>query len=223
MKLQTSFFTVLSLLALVFAESREHMDMHHRMDDLVDSVKEAVHEVDAAGQKREVVDLGQSLHLLEKKFTSLRSALAHELGAKATSMTSNSAVARNLVDRSTELVKGVVVQRDELQHLISDVKEVDSAIRSLKDGLSNFEKDVTELDRVIGDLHLSHNELTATHEEAKDRLHEVMRDAGQTSTNASSHSMFYLALLVEIAAFVGFLYLKRRGGTLAHKAYGKFG
>ena len=196
--------------------------MQNRMKDMVHAVEGAVHDAEAAKSNREVVDLGQSLHLLETKFSGLREALAQELGAKSSKMHSHSGVARELMDQSTDLVKGIVNQREELRRLSSDVKEVDSAIRALREGLNTFEKDVNDLNRLAGDLHVSHNELSVTHEEARDRVREVIVDV-EGSKNSSSHGLLYAAILIEFAVFVGFLYFKRPGGALAHKAYGKFG
>lgn len=198
--------------------------MHHSMDDLVDSVKQAVHNVEIAGEKKEVVDLGQSLHLLESKFAGLRAALSAELGSKATKFSSNAQVAKELMDRSSDLVRGIVAQRDELRKLSGDVKEIDSAIRAFREGLLNFEKDSGELAKVISDLHGSHRELRAAHEEAKTSVKEMIADPNYNKNlKGGGHNVFYILLLIEIILFVGFLYLKRPGSTVAHKAYGKYG
>lgn len=197
-------------------------DMRHRMNDLVDSVKGAVHDAESAGKKREVVDLGQSLHLLESKFSGLRQALQQELGVKSSTLASSSAVATELVDRSNTLIRNIVSQREDLRKLAGDVKEVDSAIRALREGLSKFERDASELNKLMGELHVSHNELRSAHEEAHSSVKELMADSHEV-VRKSTHGLFYAILLLEIASLVAFVYFKRPGGQLSHKAYGKFG
>lgn len=213
----------LLFLTLYLSAIAAGQDVRNRMNEFVDSVKDAVKEAESANNKREVVDLGQSLHLLESKFASLRSALSQELGAKSSKLVSHSGASKELMDQSTDLVRGVVSQREELRRLSSDVKEVDSAVRALRAGLDNFEKDVAELGKVMSDLHVSHNELTATHDETKERMREVIADRNDKHMRGGGHGFLVFALLVEIVIFVAFLYFKRPGGALAHKAYGKFG
>lgn len=196
--------------------------MRHRMNDLVDSVNTAVHDAEAAGKKREVVDLGQSLNLLESKFAGLRQALRQEMGAKSSKLESHTVVAQELMDKSNELIRNIVKQRDDLRKLVGDVKEVDSAVRALREGLTNFEKDAAELSRVMGDLHVSHNDLQSAHEEAHSSVKELMADSHEV-VSKSTHGLFYVVLLIEIASLVAFVYFKRPGGHVAHKAYGKFG
>lgn len=203
-------------------------DMHLRMDELVDSVKHAVEDAEAAGRKREVVDLGQTLHLLESKFAGLRTALQQELGGKAAKFASHGNVAKELMDRSTDLVHGIVGQRDELRRLARDLKEVDSAIRAIREGMVNFEREVSDLSKVIADLHVSHNELTDAHEETKSSVQELMADStnlgpGGKKGASSTHALLYLLVMAEIAILVLYLYMKRPGSSMAHKAYGKFG
>lgn len=194
------------------------------MDDLVDTVKQAVHNVETAGEKKEVVDLGQSLHLLETKFAGLRAALSAELGAKASKFTSHEQVSKDLMARSSDLVRGIVEQREELKKLAGDVKEVDSAIRAFREGLLDFERDAAELAKIVSDLHASHKELHAAHQEARTSVKEMITDPHYNKNiKGGKHGMFYVLLLVEIAVFVAFLYFKRPGSAAAHKAYGKYG
>lgn len=198
--------------------------MHHRMDELVDSVREAVHEAEAAGARKEVVDLGQSLSLLETKFAGLRAALSAELGAKSKKFSSNADVAKELMDRSSELVRVIVDQRNELKQLSGDIKQVDSAIRAFKEGLMNFERDAAELSKIVSSLHVSQNELRSSHEEARTTVTELVEDQKNIAKAGSGrHILFYALLMIEIALFVGFLYLKRPGSAMTHKAYGKYG
>ncbi|PXF44660.1 hypothetical protein BWQ96_05602 [Gracilariopsis chorda] len=203
-------------------QQQQQQQVRDEMNEFVNTVKHAVNEAESASNKKDVVDLGQSLAMLEKKFSSLRSALAQELGAKAPNLASNNAVAKELMDKSTNLVQGVVTQREELRRLSSDVKQVDSAIRALKEGVKKFETEVSDLHRVVADLHVSHNEMSAVHDEAKEKLKEVVADAHHMA-QTSTHSLLYILVAAEVAGFVLYLYVKRPASSFAHKAYGKFG
>lgn len=203
-------------------QHQQQQQVRDEMNQFVNTVKHAVDDAESAANKKDVVDLGQSLAMLEKKFSSLRAALAQELGAKAPNLASNNQVAKELMEKSTNLVQGVVTQREELRRLSSDVKQVDSAIRALKEGLSKFEGEVSDLHRVVADLHVSHNEMSAVHDEAKDKLKEVVADA-HAMAQSKTHGVLYFLVAMEVAAFVVFLYFKRPASSLAHKAYGKFG
>ncbi|CAN8064793.1 unnamed protein product [Agarophyton chilense] len=200
----------------------QQKQVRDRMNEFADTMRHAVDDAEAANKKKDVVDLGQSLNLLETKFASLRSALAHELGARSPQFESNNQVAKQIMDKSSGLVQGVVSQREELRRLSSDIKEVDSAIRALREGLTTFEKDVGELHRVIADLHVSHNEMSSVHDETKEKLKEVVADAHHIA-RTGTHWVLYLIIILELGVFVGYLYYKKPVGTLAHKAYGKFG
>ena len=205
------------------SKSADEAEVRHRMDEFVDTMRDTVHEAESANRKREVIDLGQSLHLLENKFAGLRAALAQELGAKSEKFQSHGNIAKELMDKNADLVQHVVSQREELRSLESDIKVVDTAIRSLKDALTNFEKDIADLRTIARDLHSSTGELAASHDDAKMRLKDVVHDAKSKKNTQGGHLWMYIAILVEMAALVAYLYMKKPGGAVAHKAYGKFG
>lgn len=218
---QLASFSVILLILPSFITCSPNDQMHRQMDDLVSSVKSAVEDLDS---KREVVDLGQSLHLLETKFSSLRAALSAEVNSRSKQFTSNANVAKELMDRAADLVRGTIAQRDEIKKLSSDVKQVDSAIRAFKEGVVNFERDAKELERIVQDLHLSHNDLQLSHEEAKSSVRDLITEHGKRSKSSSStHWWFWVLLMIEVMLFVGFLYIRRPASTFAHKAYGKYG
>lgn len=205
------------------AKQGNQQEVHNRMNELVDSVKDAVRDADAAANKKQVVDLGQSLSLLEGKFTGLRAALAQELGVSKGKLTSHSTVSRELMDKSTDLVKGVVSQREELRRLSGDLKETDSAIRALREGLSTFEKEMANLNRIMGDVHETHNELSSSHDEIRNRVSNIVQVSGQQAATPASHRVLYIVLAFEMVAFCAFCYFKRPGRPSVHKSYGKFG
>lgn len=214
---------VLVLICSAQCETSEQREVHDRMHDLVDSVKDAVRDADAAVDKKQVVDLGQSLHLLEAKFSGLRAALAHELGASKDKAVSHAAVSRDLMEKSTELVRGVVSQREELTRLSGDLRELDSAIRAIREGLHTFEREMADLNNMMSDVHRTHHELSASNEEIKSRIDSVVKESTRLIKPSTSQRWLVVAIIVELCAFTAFIYLKRFGRFTSHKAYGKFG
>lgn len=193
------------------------------MNDLVDSVKGAVKDADAATDRRQVVDLGQSLHLLETKFSGLRNALAEELGASKHKLSSQSTAASDIMDRSTDLVKGVISQREELRQLASDLRETDSAIRALKDSLHNFDEEMKDLNDIMGDVHHKHVSISNSNDRLKYRLGAVTHEYRAGKRLPLLHKALIALIFVEAIAIVVFIYLKLAGRPSARKPYGKFG
>lgn len=213
---------LLALLLLVLpaaASPDAKDDVHNRMNELVDSVKEAVHDADAAVDKRQVVDLGQSLQLLETKFSGLRAALAHELGASSAGIAGHADVSRQLSEKSTELVQSIIAQREELRKLSGDIRETESAIRALREGLETFDREMAGLHHTSTDLHNAHGELQAMHDDAKNRIQFL----ASRPIASSSNKLLFAIVFIEIAAIVVYVVVKRPGRTTAHKMYGKFG
>lgn len=206
-------------------QQQQHQQLHERMDDLVGSVKDAVKDVDAAADKNQVVDLGQSLHLLETKFSTLRAALAEEFGVSKEKLHAHTTSANTLLDKSTELVRTVVDQREDLKKLSGDMKEIDSAIRALQEGLRTFDREVSQLNRLISDVHDTHREITSTHDQIRSRMNIFAVDSLRRSRNQIPAARWLLIIsIVEIAVVAGYIFYKRspsRPG--ARKAYGKFG
>lgn len=192
------------------------------MKELVDSVHQAVGEADAASKNKKIVDLNHSLSLLESKFAGLRAALSKELGAKAQTMTGHSESSKELMNKSSELVQRVIAQRKELSTLASDIAQIDSAVRAIRESLSVFEKDAKDLEGLVTDLHRHHEEMSLWNKDAKMAVTEISskQRAGKIS---KSHMFLSIAIIAEVVAFVGFLYFKSNGSAAAHKAYGKFG
>ena len=139
--------------------------LHERMNDLVEGVQGAVRDADAAtgsGGNRQVVDVGQSLTLLESKFANLRLALAHELGSSKMKINSHTESSKQLMERSTELVRTIINQRQELMRMSTDIRELDSSIRALRDGLHMFDSEMATMADMIEHLHQSHSDLTTS-------------------------------------------------------------
>lgn len=206
-------------------QQQQHQPLHERMDDLVGSVKEAVKNADAAADKHQVVDLGQSLHLLEAKFSGLRAALAEELGASKEKLSSHSASAQQLMERSTELVRSVVAQRDDLKKLSSDMREIDSAIRAIREGLDTFDREMDLLNKVASEVHDTHEEISMSHDRLRSRVSRFASDGLRKASAQNPIARWLLIISVLEIIFVGiFLFLKRSASRPGmRKAYGKFG
>lgn len=222
-KLCTTVLYFLVIVVVVTGDAAQQREVHDRMYELMDSVKDAVRDADAAVDKRQVVDLGQSLSLLETKFSGLRAALSHELGASKDKIKSQSTVARELMDTSADLVRGIVAQRQELSRLAGDIREMESAIRALREGLHTFDREMTDLNSILSDVHQIHHELSASHDEIRSRVKSVVKDGSAAYKPSPTHRYLVIAVVVELGAFVLFIFLKRSSRSAAHKAYGKFG
>lgn len=220
---RAALLSIMVVMVVAAGETTQQKDVHDRMHELMDSVKDAVRDADAAVDKRQVVDLGQSLHLLETKFSGLRSALSHELGASKEQIKSQSTVSKQLMDKSSDLVRGIVAQREELSRLSSDIREMESTIRALREGLHTFDREMADLNSILSEVHQTHHELSTSHDEIKSRVKTVIDVASTANKPSPTHRFLVIAVVVELCAFVIFIYFKRSSRSAAHKAYGKFG
>lgn len=216
------------LTSSAFAEEAQqqhhHQHLHEQMDDLVGSVKDAVKNADSAADKRQVVDLGQSLHLLESKFSGLRAALAEELGVSKEKMSSHSATAQQLMDKSTELVRSVVSQRDELKRLSGDMREIDSAIRSLREGLETFNREMTLLNKIAGEVHDTHGEVSSSHDRLRSRVNLLAFDSLRKARQKNPVALWLVTIAIVEVVIIAVIYFKQSSSRPGmRKAYGKFG
>lgn len=237
----TSLLAFSCLVCAVLAQAQQQKQQEQEkvrgeMNEFVDSVKNAVKEAELASDNKEVLDLGQSLRLLEEKFSGLRAAISQEMGSKSDNFISHADVSKTLIVRTTSLIEDTVKQREELKKLVTDVKDVDAAIAKLKEGLREFDTDISQLNMLLSDLHISHNELYNMHGEVRSAVVELAEDGDihhESGKFSKSHRIFYGLLLVELGAFVGYLYLKRQSilgaggfaglsGKSSSKHYGKF-
>lgn len=191
-------------------QQQQQQDVHQQMNELVDTVKQAVTEADKASlDKKQVVDIGQSLTLLETKFSNLRSALAAELGVSKGKIAGTSQVSKQLMDRSSELVRSVVSQREEIAKLSTDIRQLDDVLRTLKDGLLTFEHDVKDLGTSIHDLHSGTRDLGYSHDEIKGRIHSIVDDGKHVinkNDNNKSHRFVVIVIVIELFLFAFIVY-----------------
>lgn len=206
------------------------------MNELVDTVHGAVHDADAAsapatGEHRQVVDVGQSLTLLETKFNNLRMALASELGVSKAKLGDHAQTSKQLLDHSTELVRSVISQREELSRLTTDIRDLESTIRALRDNLHSFDSDMASLSDVVDHLHQSHADLTESHHDVKHQLGQVRKNtkasvssSKRSAPAARSQRWLVIILIIETLGAAAFLFSKRNSSRASFKAYGsKFG
>lgn len=84
------------------------------------------------------------------------------------------------------------------------MKKMESAIRTLKEGLFIFNGDVADLHCVVPDRYESHNEMSAVHDEAKYMRKEVAADK-HAITERKMHGVLSFLFAMESAAFVDLL------------------
>lgn len=200
-------------------------EVRHEMDSLVDGVKQAVRDAEKVRGHHEVLDLGQSLHLLEHKFAGLKAAIAHEMGTKLSNSESHSEAAKGMIESTSKLLEDVAGYRQDMQKLLVSVRDIDDSIRAIKSGMGTFDKEVQDMNRLLADLHISTNELYENHQSSNVALDESAQHLDETrgkNKGGKSHKWYFLVLLIEVAGVAFFVYTKRNNMPSA-KHYGKFG
>lgn len=232
---KTTFFRFFTLLVLcaaakVFAQDSQFeqykqvpggSEVRHEMGEFVDSVKQAMQEVQGARSKKEVLDLGQSLHMLEHKFAGLKAAIAHEMGTRLPHAASHTETSKELVSTSARLLEDVAGYRGDMQRLLVNMREIDDAIRTIRDGMNIFDQEVQEMNRLLADLHVRTINVHETHTGVRSAIRDATEEHSLTSrTSSGSARWVYIVIVIEIAAVAAFYYRKSASTT---KHYGKFG
>lgn len=203
-------------------------DVRHEMDSLVEGVKKAVGEAGRARDHKEVLDLGQSLHVLEHKFAGLKAAIAHEMGTKLPEGQSHGELAKSMIDSSTKLIEDVSRYRVDMQRLMVSMRSIDDSLAAIKDGMQSFDKEVDDMNRLLADLHVRTNELHENHHSSNVALEMSAQHLSEDATRHSgasrgSHKFYYFLLAAEIIAVAYYIYTKRNALPSSAKHYGKFG
>lgn len=200
-------------------------EVRHEMDNLVDGVKDAMRTAQRVHDHKEVVDLGQSLHLLEHKFAGLKQAIAHELGTKLPTTMNHNDESKRLIESSSRLLDDVAAYRAEMQRLMGSVREIDDSIRAIRDGMASFDQEVDEMNRLLAEVHVKTNDLHENHQATGHQMGEAGRLVqGVLKPASGSYKWYYLILIMEIAAVAYFFHTKGVSLPRANgKQFGKFG
>jgi len=194
-------------------------EVQHEMESLVDGVRGAVRDVENNRAHRDVVDLGQSLHLLEHKFAGLKSAIAHEMGSRVTPNLSHSEEAKKMVETASKLLDEMAAYRNDMEKLIVHMRDIQDSISAAKAGMADFERDVSLLSSTISKLHHDTNGL---HDQHHASTHQIDTATEEGAPKHASHKWFLVALFLEFSAFGFWLYTKRKALPIGGKSLHKF-
>lgn len=196
-------------------------EINEEMDSLVDGVRKAVQDAERSKSGKEVLDLGQSLHILEHKFAGLKAAIAHQMGTKLNSPAAHSEEAKQMVDTATKLLDEMAMYRTDMEHLLDSLRDIESGIGEAKSGMSDFDREVDDMNRLLKKLHVATDQLQDNH----DHIHGAIEDNNLMMEShvakGGHHFWFMLVLLVEAAAVCYFIYSKK-GGFKSAKTLHKF-
>ncbi len=201
-------------------------EVRHEMESLVDGVKDAMRNAGRARDHKEVIDLGQSLHILEHKFAGLKQAIAHELGTKLPAALSHSEESKRMLESTSRLLDDVAAYRQDMQKLMVSVREIDDSLRAVKEGMATFDQEVDTMNRLLADLHVRTNELHENHQTSSHQLEETTKHVEKHHLDGAkrSYRWYYLILVIEVAAVAYYLYSKRDALPKASaKHFSKFG
>jgi len=130
--------------------------VHDDYESFVEGVENVMTDQRAASSKRDVVDLGQSLHLLDSKFEHLKQGLYEQIAAAASRKGNKASVAaegRALAQKvKTKYTNLRTVAREVLDILAKNARAVDQ----VGDTMTGLEKVVVELQK---HLEKHHNEV----------------------------------------------------------------
>lgn len=193
-------------------------DVQHEMDDLVEGVRHAVDDAKRAHDHKEVLDLGQSLHMLEHKFAGLKAAISQEMGSRATPVRQHTEESKQMVEAASKLLDEMAGYRSDMEKLLGHMREIEDNINAAKAGMADFDKTVDDLSRLVQSAHIAHDELQEQHQESHAHVDEVAHAWALASGQKSGHHKWYMLILVlEVAGVAYWLYTKRGGmGTNKH-------
>lgn len=206
---------LLSLTTLILANA--HDDVVSASESFRASVDAADAAVGAAHAKRDVVDLGASLRLVEERFSALRSSLLSEMGADTASAGATAAGkaadlqrhARELTTKGGEMIRKLAASRAQVHAVLAEVRTMDGATTRLREGVAKLEGEIAELGAVIGQAHTDNNVLFSAHHELRASVKEAnWRAAALPGASAQLTRLhiprWYYIVLAEFAVLLVF-------------------
>lgn len=208
--------TAVSIVSLSLAISFVSANTDHVQAE-IDRLKEAVRHAETDAQnshsKKDVVDLGASLRIVEDRFAGLKSALLSEMGGFGDSgkASEGSAAlkqhAEELSSRGAEMVQKLSKSRSEVHAVLAEVRTMDSATAELKGAITKLETEIADLGKALQQAHVDSHVLASAHSE----LRETVRDVHSRSSNSvqsSRHSSFipkwYYVVFIEFVTLLLF-------------------
>eukprot|EP00168_Porphyra_purpurea_P002949 TRINITY_DN1349_c0_g1_i14.p1 TRINITY_DN1349_c0_g1~~TRINITY_DN1349_c0_g1_i14.p1 ORF type:complete len:244 (-),score=88.60 TRINITY_DN1349_c0_g1_i14:1081-1812(-) len=159
--------------------------VHDEYESFVEGVENVMTDQRAASSKRDVVDLGQSLHMLDRKFEHLKAGLYEQIAAGASRKGNKASVAaegRALAQKvKTKYSNLRTVAREVLDMLAKNARAADQ----VGDTMSGLEKVVGELQKHLEKHHKEVAELGSSVQRLHDSSHVLM----ETHSSATEAAM----------------------------------
>lgn len=203
----------LALAALALAlvcSARADASVDAKMEQLKASIGEAEAGLRAAHEKKDVVDLGASLRLVEGRFAGLRTALLSEMGSTDSGGgggVANSASvalkghADELTNKGGELINKLGNSRAQVHAVLGELRTMDSATAELKKAIVSLEVEIADLGKTLGQAHVDNSVLFSAHSDLRDAVHDVhsraavLPDATQSLRAGMVPKWYYLVFL----------------------------
>lgn len=210
--------------------------VYDEYESFVEGVESVMGDQRAAASKRDVVDLGQSLHLLDTKFEHLKESLYEQMvtaaarrgsKGKGAAVAEGQALARKVKSKYTnvrtiarDVLDLMASNAQAVEHVSETMTGLEKVVGELQKNLEQHHKEVTELGNSVKRLHDSSHSLMDTHASSS---HAAL-SAAQKSTSAlqsgamPSSTKIYFLLLVEMAGLCGFALFRRRRSRVKYSA-----
>lgn len=190
-------------------------DVRGELDDFVAGVKKAWDEEHAAKDHKDVVDLGQSLHLLESKFAKLKDTIFRQyIEGKSGKDGGASGVVIDTseIEKTTSmLVHKIIAQQGDVGQIQTDVQMLEHTVKTLTDNLKRLEQDIGKATKILGKLDSSQEELRETADRHYDTLtHHGDHIEDMTLVAGTGHTKFYYLIVFEMIALALFAFIRRR-------------
>jgi hypothetical protein len=191
--------------------------VREQLDDFLESVGHVSSDAKATHDKKDVVDLSQSLRLVEDKFTGLRRALLSELGVAAEKDPAGAAAlhghTQDLVTAGNELIQRMGRARHDVQALVQESREVDEIMAQVRASLTKMENELSLLHNGLHQVQLDSSVVRDVHLSLRNSIDHVQAQTDHVVEVHGNHYAFipkwYYVVLAEMFALGGFVLYKR--------------
>ena len=191
-----------------------------KLDEFVEGVKKAWEEENRAKEKKDVIDLGQSLHMLQNKFDTLRNSIFKQFiegkdsGKKSGSGGGGVGEDKDLkeIEESTsKIVHKIIDQQNHVGQIQEDVNSLQRTVDALTGNLQRLEKDLLKTTKVLNKLDVNHEDMRNKADEHYDHVSSHGDNLEDIRLNESQgHSKFYYFIVLEMVALAAFAFIRKR-------------
>lgn len=200
----------LALAAALALAARADASVDAELARLRESIATAEAGLKAAHEKKDVVDLGASLRLVEGKFEGLREALLSEMGAESGAAAGRgdagtaAAVekhAREMTEAGGKLIDKLGSSRTQVHAVLGELRTMDQATAELKKAITKMEEEIADLTGTLGQAHVDNSVLFSAHSDLRDAVQDVhsrssvLPDAGRSLRKPSVPKWYYFVFV----------------------------